>query len=258
MTRRFIVITLFLLALVSCKNSTLQYELINLRCEYLVNPIGIDAKAPRFTWQIKTEEQEVSQKACLLIVGTDSMQVASGKGDSWESGILRTEVLPVVYKGRSLEPGTRYFWGVKIMSSDGRWSELSKVASFETGLISSNNWKGNWITDTHDYNLKPAPYYRKEFMLKKEVRKARAYIAVAGLYELYLNGKKIGDHCLDPMYTRFDRRNLYVTHDVTDKLLSGNNAVGVLLGNGWYNHQSTAVWYFVRLHGVQDRNFAWI
>ena len=75
---------------------------------------------------------------------------------------------------------------------------------------------------------------------------ARAYIAVAGLYELYINGKKVSDHRLDPMFTRFDRRNLYVTYDVTSYLQSGDNAIGVVLGNGWYNHQSMAVWFFDR------------
>ena len=80
--------------------------------------------------------------------------------------------------------------------------------------------------------------------MKRSIKEARAYIAVAGLYELYINGSRIGDHRLDPAYTRFDRRTLYLTHDITQSLKQGDNAVGVLLGNGWYNHQSTAVWNF--------------
>src|SRR6185437_1423668 len=83
-----------------------------------------------------------------------------------------------------------------------------------------------------------------QFDLNKEIASARVYIAVAGLYELSINGERVGDHMLDPMYTRFDRRNLYVTYDVTSQIRQGNNAIGVLLGNGWYNLQSTAVWYF--------------
>jgi len=86
--------------------------------------------------------------------------------------------------------------------------------------------------------------FRKEFSADKRIGSARAYIAVAGLYELYLNGTKVGNHRLDPMYTRFDRRTLYVTYDITKSLKEGKNAIGILLGNGWYNHQSTAVWYF--------------
>ena len=125
------------------------------------------------------------------------------------------------------------------------WIKLSSAIIVPTLLFAQGrDWKGSWIQDTRDVNLKPSPYFRKTFFIQKKITFARAYIAVAGLYELYLNGKKVGDHVLDPMYTRFDRRNLYVTYDVTGQLQQGNNAVGVLLGNGWYNLQSTAVWYF--------------
>ena len=92
----------------------------------------------------------------------------------------------------------------------------------------------------------------------KKISSARAYIAAAGLYELYMNGAQIGDHRLDPMYTRFDRRTLYVTYDITTALQQGKNAVGVLLGNGWYNHQSTAVWYFHEAPWRARPLFVWI
>ncbi|MDZ7608371.1 MAG: alpha-L-rhamnosidase N-terminal domain-containing protein [Cyclobacteriaceae bacterium] len=121
---------------------------------------------------------------------------------------------------------------------------VSETASFETGMMDMANWKGDWINDTRDIDLKPAPYFRKEFETTKKLRSARAYVAAAGLYELSINGQRIGDHRLDPMYTRYDRRTLYVTHDITENVRQGGNAIGVLLGNGWYNHQSTAVWYF--------------
>ncbi|MBS1609080.1 MAG: glycoside hydrolase family 78 protein, partial [Bacteroidetes bacterium] len=137
----------------------------------------------------------------------------------------------------------KYYWQVKVWDKDGI-AIVSPVANFETGMLQMKNWQGAWIQDTRDINLKPAPYFRKSFAVNKKIVSARAYIAVAGLYELYINGQRIGDHRLDPMYTRFDRRNLYVTYDVSEQLQKGNNAIGVLLGNGWYNHQSTAVWYF--------------
>jgi alpha-L-rhamnosidase len=118
-------------------------------------------------------------------------------------------------------------------------------------MMEMKNWKGAWISDGehlsgNGIHVKPAPYFRKEFQVDKRIKSARAYIAVAGLYELSINGEPIGDRRLDPMYTCFDRRNLYVAWDVTPQLQSGKNAIGVLLGNGWYNHQSTAVWYFHR------------
>ncbi len=162
----------------------------------------------------------------------------------WNSQKVNSEEMLVSYKGKPLEPFTKYYWTVQVWDKDGNASSNSEVASFETGMMQTKNWKGAWISDTRDINLKPAPYFRKEFEVKKKIKSARAYVAVAGLYEFYLNGKRVGDHQLDPMYTRFDRRNLYVTYDVTSHLSEENNAIGILLGNGWYNHQSTAVWFF--------------
>lgn len=98
---------------------------------------------------------------------------------------------------------------------------------FETGMMDIRNWQGAWISDGKDIHYKPAPYFRKKFTAAKSIKSARAYVAVAGLYKLYINGEKIGNHRLDPMYTRFDRRNLYVTYDVTSQLKNGDNAIGV-------------------------------
>lgn len=228
----------------SCGKNTSQSVPGNLKCEYLVNPLGIDTENPRFTWQVVSENPGMEQQAFSLIVGTDSAQVAGGKGNVWESGVVSSSTIPAVYSGPELQPHTRYFWNVKIRDNNGAWSESSEVAAFETGFMGKANWKGHWITDTYDFNIKPAPYFRKEFSIQKKIKSAQVYIAAGGLYELFLNGEKVGNHRLDPMYTRFDRRTLYVTYDVTKSLSEGENAVGVLLGNGWYNHQSTAVWYF--------------
>ncbi|HMG89273.1 MAG TPA: family 78 glycoside hydrolase catalytic domain, partial [Chryseolinea sp.] len=115
---------------------------------------------------------------------------------------------------------------------------------FETAMMSMSDWQGSWVTDSNDIHLKPAPYFRKTFVLSKRVKSARLYIATAGLSEVFSNGQRIGDHRLDPTYTRFDKRNLYVTHNITSLLKDSLNVIGVLLGNGWYNHQSTAVWDF--------------
>jgi alpha-L-rhamnosidase len=221
-----------------------QLQINNLRCEHLQNPLGIDEPNPRFTWQMTSEKSGSFQKAFQLVVGTEEFEVASGKGNVWESGTISLSTIPVVYQGPDLHPFTRYFWSVRVQEVSGGWSEWAPVGFYETGMMDQTNWKGNWITDTHNYSVKPMPYFRKEFSIEKEIASARAYIVAAGLYELSINGQGISDHRLDPAYTRFDRRNLYVTYDVTRNLKQGKNAVGVLLGNGWYNHQSTAVWYF--------------
>lgn len=212
-----------------------------LRCEYLENPLGMDAATPRLSW--RTPEGIHSQEAYRILVGTDSIQVAGGAGACWDSQRVASSDIRTVYGGVALKPYTRYYW--RVTSWDGKGNAYtSDVSSFETGVMELSNWRGSWITDTHDIRLKPAAYFRRPFDIKRKIRQARAYIAVGGLYELYINGERVGDHRLDPTYTRFDRRTLYLTHDITRMLQLGNNAVGVLLGNGWYNHQSTAVWNF--------------
>lgn len=228
----------------SCHESKNEVKFANLKCEYLVNPIGIDSPIPRFVWQLVSDKTGKSQTAYEIIVGTDSLTTAKGKGNQWDSGKIHTEPSLAAYAGSSLEPFTKYFWRVKIWDENGIASKWSPISSFETGMMNIRNWQGDWISDTRDIDLKPAPWFRKDFSAIKTIQSARAYIAVGGLYELYINGEKVGNHRLDPTYTRFDRRILYVAHDVTKMLREGKNAVGVLLGNGWYNHQSTAVWYF--------------
>ena len=215
-----------------------------LRCEYLINPIGIDTQHPRLSWYMTDNRSDAGQSAYQIIVGTDSAKVSAGLGDQWTTGKISTSEMLIKYKGSPLKPFTRYFWNVKIWDTWGVPSSDSFPASFETGMMEMTNWKGAWITDNRDINLKPAPLFRKTFNVNKQILSARAYIAAGGLFELYLNGERIGNQRLDPMYTRFDRRTLYVTHDLTKFLRKGENAVGVILGNGWYNHQSTAVWYF--------------
>lgn len=232
----FFFISLFHLLLLAGSTGKLDV----LRCEYLVAPLGIDVPSPRLSWQLPVNVDV--QEAYQVIVGTDSVRVAQGMGDSWNSGKQTISNVLAVYAGQKLQPYTRYYWKVCVWDSNKMYT--SDVTYFETGVMDEHNWKGNWISDTHNIHLKPAAYFRKEWDAKRTIREARAYIAVAGLYELYINGSRVGDHRLDPAYTRFDRRTLYLTHDVTQLLKQGNNAIGVLLGNGWYNHQSTAVWNF--------------
>lgn len=238
--------SLFLVLIISSlscfASSPIQAD--GLKCEYLKNPLGIDNPSPRFTWHINDSRREARQTAYQLIVGSDSLQVAKGIADDWNTGKVTSDNRLVVYKGKALQPFTKYFWKVTVWDKDGVKATQDPIGSFEMGMMEMKNWKGAWVSDSRDVNLKPAPYFRKSFSAPKKVKSARAYVAVGGLYELYINGQKIGNHRLDPMYTRFDRRTLYVTYDVTHALQEGNNAIGLLLGNGWYNHQSTAVWFF--------------
>ena len=220
-------------------------RLIGLQNEHLENPMGIDNPSPRLSWRMEDDRTGAKQLSYRLWVGSDSAAVANGHADMWDTGEVRSDDMLVVYGGKPLAPFTKYYWRVEGTDMEEQ-SLLSPIASFETGMMQVANWQGAWIGDGKDIHYTPAPYFRKTFQTDKEIRSARIYIAVGGLYELYVNGERIGDHRLDPLFTRFDRRNLYVTYDVTPQLREGNNAIGVLLGNGWYNHQSKAVWDFDR------------
>jgi len=216
----------------------------SLKTEYLVNPIGLDNTNPRFTWQMDDKRNGAKQTAYRILVDTDSIALAQGKAIQWNTGWLQTSDNLKTYAGSSLKPFTKYYWRVDIADQNKVKSTKIKIASFEMGMMHSKNWQGSWISDNQNVQLKPAPYFRKTFETTKKIKSARAYITAGGLYELSLNGEKVGNHRMDPMYTRFDRRNLYITYDVTKQVKAGKNAIGVLLGNGWYNHQSTAVWDF--------------
>ncbi len=219
-------------------------KIVDMQTEYLHQPLGIDAVHPRFTWRLEDDRKGARQTAYRILVNTDSLALTEGRGTVWNTGWVQQNDQLVLFNGRPLQPFTRYYWRVEIADKDGKRATGTYMAAFETGMMDSRNWQGTWISDGNDIHLKPAPYFRKAFTARKKIKTARAYIAVAGLYELYINGSKIGNHRLDPMYTRFDRRTLYVTYDVTGALQQGTNAIGVLLGNGWYNLSSTAVWEF--------------
>lgn len=233
---------LFLLFLLMSFSSYAQIP-VNLKCEHLVNPLGIDVQEPRLSWQLDGNKKNIYQTAYQIEIATDSIALSKEKATVWNTGKVISSDILVSYKGESLQTFTTYFWRVKVWDQNQK-VVISKIQRFETAMLNSSDWKGSWISDTHDMNYKPAPYFRKEISTVKTIKSARVYVAAAGLYEFYVNGKKVENRLLDPMITKFDSRNLYATLDITSQLQKGKNAFGILLGNGWYNHQSTAVWKF--------------
>lgn len=214
-----------------------------LRTEHLCNPLGIDARYPRFSWMDDSKSYAVRQQSYRITVGTDPVAVSKGTGDIWNSGTVASESQLATFNGKPLQPFTQYYWRVETADNKGK-RRKSEVATFETGLMNATNWHSDWITDSHNTDFRPAPYFRKEFNVKRKIACARAYITSAGPYELSLNGVRVGDSFLDPAFTTYNKRLLYATHDVTALLSNGDNAVGVILGNSWYNHQALAVWGF--------------
>lgn len=222
---------------------TLKAE--RLRCESLVNPLGIDAAVPKLGWALSSGERNQRQTAYQVLVASSPQLLAKNEGDLWDSGkVAGDQTLYVPYGGKTLRSGQTAFWKVRAWDGTEKVSAWSQPATFEMGLLRPEEWGAKWIGMTADIESKPAPMLRREFAIGSGIKRARAYVCGLGYYELRLNGKKVGDHVLDPGYTRFDRRTLYTTYDITQALRKGQNAVGVVLGNGWFNVQPKATWHF--------------
>ncbi|PZP49170.1 MAG: alpha-rhamnosidase [Pseudopedobacter saltans] len=232
-------VRLFLLLVLSYSVVVAQEKIRDLQCNHLTNPIGLDDQHPVFTWKSFNTK---FQSAFQIEFSSDSIFSKKEKIIYTTSRVKNSQNI-YTYNGPSLKPFEKYYWRVKLWDEKNKMS-ISKISSWEMGLIDPSNWKGSWITDSHDINEKRAADFRKTIQLHSNIKSARAYISAGGLFELYANGLKVGNHRLDPMFTRYDRRIEYITFDITDLLHKGNNVLAVRLGNGWYNFQPTAVWFF--------------
>ncbi|PRD54156.1 alpha-L-rhamnosidase [Sphingobacterium gobiense] len=212
-----------------------------LRCELLTNPIGIDKTNPRLSWQIRADERNVVQTAYHILVASSPEKLAQHIGDLWDSGKqISDNSISVFYDGKALKSDTEVFWKVKVSTNQGE-SEWSAPASWRVGLLYYKDWNRRWIgfdgyfdSDDKDAGYLSARYFRKEISLTKEVQQATAYIMGLGLYELYIDGKKIGDQVLAPGLTDYTKNVKYNVFDVTESLRGEEHALGVILGNGRY------------------------
>jgi alpha-L-rhamnosidase len=210
-----------------------------LRCEYLMDPLGIDTPAPRFSWVLGHSERGQGQSAYEIVV---SSQADAADGDCWASGRKDSvDLMQVVYAGKELASGGTYYWKVRYWDRNSRPSPFSRVARFDTGLLTRGEWKGRWIGGKNQM--------RREFELGKNVVRARAYVCGLGYYELRLNGHKVGRNVLDPAWTTYDKRALYVTYDVTPFLRTGKNTVAAMLGQGWFKSRALLLQMNIELEG---------
>ncbi len=222
-----------------------------LRCEYRVNPMGIDTPHPRLSWILESGERGQRQSAYRILVAHSSAGLVREEGLLWDSGRVESaESLHIAYAGQSLHSGQRCFWKVRVWGRDGRPSRWSAPAFWETALLHQDDWKGIWISDGRPiperdadfYREDPAPLFRKTFEVVGRISRARLYISGLGYYEARLNGRRVGDQVLDPGWTDYRDRILYSAYDVTDLLERGENCMGVTLGNGWYNPLPLRMW----------------
>ena len=183
----------------------------------------IDTPEPRFSWALGHTERNQTQSAYQILVSSDPLAKA---GDQWDSGRVSSDRSgQVVYAGLPLVSNRTYYWKVRYWDKGGNPGLYSAAASFDTGLFSADQWKGEWIGGNRQL--------RKVFHLENTVKRARAFVTAQGYYELRLNGRKVGKNVLDPGWTTVEKRILYSSYDVTELLEQGPNAVGALLGQGW-------------------------
>jgi alpha-L-rhamnosidase len=212
-------------------------EAASLRAEYKTNPLGIDVGKPRLSWQLQSTARGVVQSAYQVRVAGRERSLRAGRDLVWDSGrVASSESIHRAYDGPPLASARRYFWQVRVWDGAGRASAWSAPAWWETGLQPAD-WKASWIEpDLADDVSKPGPVpmLRREFKLSGPIEQARAYVTAHGLYELYVNGHRVGDQLFTPGWTSYNKRLQYQTYDVTPLLKTGANAMGALLGNGWY------------------------
>lgn len=214
----------------------------NLRCEMLANPQGIDVTLPRLSWTIKATQRNVVQTAYEVIVASTPQKLAAGQGDIWSSGKVNSDRSVLVpYGGKTLTSRLACYWKVKVYTNKGT-ADWSAPAQWTMGLLQPADWKAKWIgydkaspwDSVTQFSRLSARYFRKAFAAPAAVKRATAYIAGLGLYELYLNGERIGDQVLAPNPTDYRKSVLYNTHDVTKQVKKGENVIGAVLGNGRY------------------------
>ncbi|MBP1965226.1 glycoside hydrolase family 78 protein [Paenibacillus aceris] len=206
------------------------------KTEYLTNPIGLDVLKPRLFWQLRADNRGVEQSAYHIMVASSREKLEDGQADMWDSGKVDSNASThVQYEGKPLQSQGEYYWKVRIWDGAGEVSAWSETAFWMMGMLSRGEWKAQWIGRKSEPEalLQPSPFLRKSFEIGKKVRRAIAYATALGVYDLHLNGERIGDR-FAPGWTDYNTRVQVQAVDITEKLTAGDNAFGVILGDGWY------------------------
>jgi hypothetical protein len=233
-------------------------------CEKMVNPVVVSTNSPEFGWEMVSELQGDFQKAYEIKVSSDKQLLAEGKADMWSTGKVKSGQSQLVkYEGKKLLSGHKYFWSVTVWDSKGKKSSSSDISCFMIAP-SNGDLRASWIgaikrsrSNLPDGRRWHVPSFQnrvvsntwnsidslalRSILLRKDVDlvdkpvSAIAYVSGLGHFELSVNGSKVGQSYFDPMWSDYDKTVYYKTFDLTSLLQSGNNAIGVMLGNGFYN-----------------------
>jgi alpha-L-rhamnosidase len=239
---------------------------VRLTCEYLVDPPVIDAPNPRLSWINEPTDSNMrgqKQTAWQICVASSRDKLLNEEADLWDSGKrLSEQSVFVKYSGIPLRSGQDCWWRVRIWDREGRLSEWSDVARWSMGLLNPLEWKAKWIgapwqgeearENIVGHSHVPAPLLRKSFSVAKNIKSAKAFVTGLGYFEFYINGQKVGEDVLSPNQTNYGKREgldascpvddkfrayrvLYLTYDITTMLDCGENVMGIIMGNGFYN-----------------------
>ncbi len=231
-----------------------QLSVINLQVENTANPLGVDNAIPTLSWQLQSNQKNVQQTAYQILVSDQEFFLYKNTGNIWDSKkIASSASLQIIYKGPPLIAAKKYYWQVKVWDNKGNMAE-SNISYWQMGLLKKDDWSNaKWVGYDEPVDslkifphihqggkkswgprLNVLPMMRKEFAVAKKIKSATAFICGLGQFELFINGNKIGDHFLDPGWTNYDKQAQYVSFDITSNLQQGANALGVMLGNGFY------------------------
>lgn len=227
---------------------------VHLKCENRNNPKGLNSDVPRFSWALEAGQPCYNKRQSayrILVADHENLQ----SGDTvllWDSGkVVSDQSLYLRYQGNALRSDQRLYWAVIVWDENDQAMFLSAVQTFSTGLIEQQAWSANWIAryfvlpagrelpadNKYDnpWQARPADYLRREINITKPIRRATAYITALGLYELHINGARVGEDVMAPGWTDYHQRVEYQTHDISQLLVAGKNAIGAIIGEGWYS-----------------------
>jgi len=228
------VLSLAGLGLVQPEGSSLSPA--SLRCEYLVNPGAIDARQPRLSWISDSSVRGARQTAYQILVSGTPEGLAANRGDLWDTGkVASDESIQIAYGGKALRSRQRCYWKIRVWDQAGKASAWSRPAQWAMGLLEQSDWSAKWIGDKlPSVENVAATMLRRTFKLPANVKSATVYATALGLYELRINGRRVGDQLLAPEFTDYNARVQYQAYDVTPLLQQGDNTIGAILGDGWY------------------------
>jgi len=232
------------------KNVPSPLKVVDLRCEYLVDPIGIDESAPRLSWRLEADpgSRGQVQAGYRILVASTLAALEKDRGDLWDVATKSADTAQIAYAGKPLAAHTQVFWKVQVTDGSGQQSAWSSPATWSMGLLSGETWRAEWIgldgvppsgapwlpPAQEKRTYVPVTQLRKEFTVAKAPARAVLYVTALGNVEARLNGRRVGDEYFTPGWTDYRKRLYYRAYDVTALLRPGANAIGALLADGWF------------------------